>query len=140
MKKIDSLADKYFWTPILFLLENPFWLLPLFLFLFFGFRCFIPSFGDNYSNGVREGLLQKYAVKGLIWKTGEGEMVLNSFRFQRGNNSGGGSEMFYFSDAQKKDYSKFVGKNVKVFYTQALHRPYSEGGTNYRLDSIQVLE
>lgn len=139
MKKSDFWVDKYFWSPLLFLLENPFVIVPFFFFFWFLCGCFVPTVSDNYSNGVREGLLQKYTVKGFIWKTGEGEIVLNSFRMH-GRNDYGGSENFCFSDKQRKDYFKFVGKNVKVFYTQALHRPYSEGGTNYRLDSIQVLE
>jgi hypothetical protein len=139
-KHKQSLSDRFIWGPILFILKNPFWLVLTFLLLIISYG-FLPTFGDNYSNGVREGLLQKYTVKGLFWKTGEGELVLNSFKIGTvGKRTSGGTEEFNFSGNPKKDFTQFVGKNVRVYYTKAIHRPYSQGSTNYRVDSIQVLE
>ena len=52
---------------------------------------------------------------------------------------GGGNEIFNFSNTQGKDFSQCVGHNVRVYYRQAIHLPYSEGNSNYQVDSIIIL-
>lgn len=50
----------------------------LLIILFFGMS---PFFGGyHYSIGYREGVVQKFSTKGLLWKTREGEMATAAFR------------------------------------------------------------
>ena len=82
----------------------------------------------------REGYFQKFSRKGNIFKTYEGEFVLEGFGTrgaQRGNNFS--ANYFYFSviDEQIADsLEKSIGKMVKVHYTQYL-RSLPWRGDNY---------
>lgn len=91
--------------------------------------------GKNYSNGVRDGKLQKYSIKGLFNKSGEGEVILQNISITK---NGGGFEKFCFSDDKCRDFSFFVGKDVEVYYTQFFHRSSLFTETNYQIDSIKV--
>jgi hypothetical protein len=88
----------------------------------------------SYGDGFREGYFQKFSRKGNIFKTYEGEFVLEGFGTrgaQRGNNFS--ANYFYFSviDEQIADsLEKSIGKMVKVHYTQYL-RSLPWRGDNY---------
>ena len=74
---------------------------------------------NPYSDGYREGLLQKFSRKGNVLKTYEGEMVLVGFGARNGNIIN--SNYFYFSvddRAVADSMEKSLGKIVKLHYVQ----------------------
>jgi hypothetical protein len=74
---------------------------------------------NSYSDGFREGLLQKFSRKGNLFKTFEGEMVLAGFGAR--NTSMINANYFYFSvdDRGTADSLQHcLGKVVRVHYVQ----------------------
>jgi hypothetical protein len=83
--------------------------------------------GCNYSDGERIGVLTKFASKGLIWKTYEGEMNLGGLR-EQSSKSGTSyvANLWEFSiDSQNPDKEKLAeqlfdaldkGSTIKVKY------------------------
>ncbi len=74
---------------------------------------------NPYSDGYREGLLQKFSRKGNILKTFEGEMVLVGFGARNGNILN--ANYFYFSVADRTlsdSLQMCMGKIVKLHYVQ----------------------
>ncbi|MEP6846721.1 MAG: hypothetical protein ABI861_11980 [Panacibacter sp.] len=98
------------------------------------------NFFYTYSEGNRSGLLQKFSHKGNVFKTFEGELVLNSLTI------GGGvtpysSEKFYFSVADKtlgQEMMHYEGKHVVVHYTQKNGVLPWRGDTPYIVDSVTI--
>lgn len=85
---------------------------------------------NPYSDGYREGVLQKFSRKGNVFKTYEGEMIQLGFG-QRG--AAINSQYYYFSvdDVQLADtLEKSLGKIVRVHYTQ-YRRNLPWRGENY---------
>jgi hypothetical protein len=88
----------------------------------------------SYGDGFREGYFQKISRKGNLFKTYEGEMVLEGFgarNLPRVSNIS--ANYFYFSviDEQIADsLEKSLGKTIKVHYTQYL-RSLPWRGDNY---------
>lgn len=85
---------------------------------------------NPYSDGSREGVLQKFSRKGNVFKTYEGEMIQLGFG-QRG--AAINSQYFYFSvnDVALADsIEKCIGKIVKFHYTQ-YRRNLPWRGENY---------
>jgi hypothetical protein len=85
---------------------------------------------NPYSDGSREGVLQKFSRKGNVFKTYEGEMIQLGFG-QRG--AAINSQYFYFSvnDVALADsIEKCIGKIVKLHYTQ-YRRNLPWRGENY---------
>ncbi len=77
------------------------------------------SYFNTYSEGYREGLLQKFSKRGNIFKTFEGELVLLGFG-QR-NSGTVNSNFFYFSVQDKAladSLDKCMGKSMRVHYVQ----------------------
>lgn len=73
---------------------------------------------NPYSDGLREGVLQKFSRKGNVMKTYEGEIIQLGFG-QRGSNFN--AQYFYFSvdDLNVADsLQKCAGKVVELHYTQ----------------------
>ncbi len=73
----------------------------------------------TYSDGNRTGLLQKMSHKGNLFKTYEGELVLNSITAN--NNSPLSAEKFYFSVDNKNVAAKmtqYEGQRVVIHYEQ----------------------
>lgn len=73
---------------------------------------------NTYSDGYREGVLQKFSRKGNIFKTHEGEMILLGFRQRNGALN---ADYFYFSvddHAIADSLEKSLGKVVKIHYVQ----------------------
>jgi len=73
---------------------------------------------NPYSDGYREGILQKFSRKGNVMKTYEGEMIQLGFG-QRG--AAFNAQYFYFSVADVKiadSLEKCTGKVVDLHYTQ----------------------
>lgn len=74
---------------------------------------------NPYSEGYREGVLQKFSRKGNVFKTHEGEMIQLGF----GQRTGGAlnAQYFYFSVTDIKladSLENCLGKSVKLHYVQ----------------------
>lgn len=75
---------------------------------------------NAYSDGYREGVLQKFSRRGNVFKTYEGEMIQMGF----GSRNGSGAinaNYFYFSvddGAVADSLNACTGKLVKLHYTQ----------------------
>lgn len=85
---------------------------------------------NPYSDGYREGVLQKFSRKGNFFKTYEGEMIQLGFG-QR--NSSFNAQYFYFSvvDIELADsLENCMGKRVKLHYVQ-YRRTLPWRGDNY---------
>lgn len=85
---------------------------------------------NPYSDGYREGVLQKFSRKGNVFKTYEGEMIQLGFG-QRG--AAINSQYFYFSVADEKvadSLEDCLGKIVKLHYVQ-YRRSLSWRGEDY---------
>lgn len=97
---------------------------------------FVPTFGENYSEGVGYGYFQKYSCKGIFFKTGEGEVVLKS-----SDGSAKGEmpvfEVFKFSDKNCGAWDSLVGQPVVVRYTQPYHMSRLDGTSGYQVISIE---
>ena len=98
------------------------------------------NFYYTYSEGNRGGLLQKFSYKGNIFKTYEGELVLNSITIG-GNVTPYSSEKFYFSVTKKEVANQLMniqGKYITVHYREKHGTLPWQGDTNYIVDSVQV--
>src|ERR1043166_5361613 len=86
-----------------------------------------------YSEGTREGLVEKFSRKGSVFKTWEGEMQQQGFG-QRGGAGNYSSKVFYFSvtdDAVADSLEHGAqGKIVRLHYKQ-YRRSLSWRGENY---------
>lgn len=94
----------------------------------------------SYSEGTRIGELYKFSHKGVIWKSYEGEMLLNDFQMQR-NTGGNVGNVFAFSvidETVAKDAEKLIGKRVKMSYQQWLIPPMTQS-TSYTVISIEEM-
>ncbi len=98
------------------------------------------KFYFTYSEGNRSGLLQKFSHKGNVFKTYEGELVLNSLTVN--GTAPFSSEKFYFSVADEalgekmKDYE---GKRVVIHYNQKNGALPWRGDTEYIVDSVRLV-
>lgn len=104
-----------------------------FLILVLGAGGYIYWFYYNaYSDGYREGILQKFSHKGNVMKTYEGELIQLGFG-QRNATSGFNAQYFSFSVADQKladSLEKCTGKVVDLHYTQ-YRRSLPWRGENY---------
>lgn len=90
---------------------------------------------NPYSEGFREGVLQKFSRKGNVFKTHEGEMIQLGF----GQRTGGSlnAQYFYFSvtDLSVADsLENCMGKSVKLHYVQ-YRRALPWRGDNHKNDN-----
>jgi hypothetical protein len=89
----------------------------------------------SYSEGDREGFLQKFSRKGWICKTWEGEILLSSM-------PGAIPERFTFSvrdDQVAKDLMAAMGKRVQLTYAQHKGVPSQcFGETEYFVEKVTV--
>jgi hypothetical protein len=92
----------------------------------------------TYSSGYRFGLLQKFSHKGNIFKTYEGEMILNSI--SSNSNVVLSSEKFLFSVTDKKlaqQLDTIQGRMVTVHYKQKNGVLSWKGESEYLVDSVK---
>ncbi|MDE3144256.1 MAG: hypothetical protein KGL19_08895 [Bacteroidota bacterium] len=95
------------------------------------------SYYYTYSDGNRSGLLQKMSHKGNIFKTYEGELILNSLMIN--GTTPVSSEKFYFSVGDKKIGEKlmqFEGLRVILHYQQKKGTLPWRGDSEYIVDSV----
>lgn len=102
---------------------------------------------NPYGEGTRVGMLQKFARKGNVFKTYEGELLQEGF----GNRNGSlMAQYFFFSvedEAVAAELEKYQGQNIKVHYTQYRRAlPWrgentsnrNQGGGQYIVDRVEV--
>ena len=85
---------------------------------------------NPYSDGYREGILQKFSRKGNVFKTHEGELIQLGFGQRSGMLN---AQYFYFSVDDEKladSLENCLGKRVKLHYTQ-YRRDLPWRGENY---------
>lgn len=95
------------------------------------------SYYYTYSDGNRSGLLQKMSHKGNIFKTYEGELILNSLIINGTNPVS--SEKFYFSVGEKRIGEKlmrFEGLRVILHYQEKKGILFWRGDSRYIVDSV----
>ncbi len=94
----------------------------------------------TYSDGNRSGLLQKFSYRGEVFKTYEGELVMNSLVVN--GTAPLSSEKFYFSVQDKtlgekmKDYE---GQRVVLHYIQKNASLFWRGDSEYIVDSVRLV-
>jgi hypothetical protein len=92
----------------------------------------------TYSEGYRAGLLQKFSLKGNIFKTYEGEMVLSSVTSSI--DVALASEKFYFSVTDQtlaNQLDTIQGQKVMVHYRQKNGVLFWKGDSKYQVDSVK---
>ena len=97
------------------------------------------KYSFTYSEGYRAGLLQKVSLKGNIFKTYEGEMILSSI--QSNANVALASEKFFFSVINKEvalQLEKMQGGSVVVHYNEKNGTLPWRGESTYLVDSVKV--
>ncbi len=97
------------------------------------------KYSFTYSEGYRAGLLQKFSLKGNIFKTYEGEMILSSV--QSNSNVAIASEKFYFSVTDKNialQLEKVQGESIVVHYRNKNGTLPWKGESPFFVDSVRV--
>ena len=97
------------------------------------------KYSFTYSEGYRAGLLQKFSLKGNIFKTYEGEMILSSV--QSNSNVAIASEKFFFSVTDKNvalQLEKVQGESIVVHYQEKNGTLPWKGENTYFVDSVRV--
>ena len=97
------------------------------------------KYSFTYSEGYRAGLLQKVSLKGNLFKTYEGEIILSSIESRA--NVAIASEKFYFSVVDKEvalQLEKIQGGTVIVHYREKNGVLPWRGESTYLVDSVKV--
>lgn len=98
------------------------------------------SGGFNFSNGYRDGYVQKFSEKGWVWKTHEGEMAMAGFR----GNKNGVSSIWSFSvlddDVRKQLEDVTEEDHVRLHYKQYWGVLPWYGDSQYRIVRVEKLE
>lgn len=97
-----------------------------------------------YSDGQRTGVVQKISNKGLIWRTWEGELVLDGIRMNVDKDGGRMTNILEFSTldegvAQKLEAAAANKKVVTLDYEQVLFPSPSKSATSYRVTAVEGL-
>jgi hypothetical protein len=95
----------------------------------------------TYSEGYRAGLLQKFSLRGNIFKTYEGEMILSSI--QSNKNVPLASEKFFFSvniGRIATQLQGLEGNMIIIHYHQKNAALPWRGETQYLVDSVRVAD
>ena len=96
--------------------------------------------GVEFSEGYREGTVQKFSRKGIIWKTDEGELAMAGFQSTGGEHPTM-SNVFPFtvSDAKIKDEIKALRATdkVRLYYKQYYFSPAWHGETGYFIYKVE---
>ncbi len=109
--------------------------------LVFGFPLYM-LIGSNihYSDGFRDGILQKASHKGILFKTYEGELALEGFKFKEGGKSGNVFEFTVDEPSIIVELDKHPGKKVRLHYKQTLSRLPWQGDTSTRIVRVETLD
>lgn len=97
--------------------------------------------GFHYSDGYREGHVQKFSHKGIIWITYEGEMALRGLRTRGSGDDVKVSNTWEFSaldpEIIKQLHDIHEYELVRIHYDQYLFSPPWRGSTGYRITKIE---
>ena len=94
----------------------------------------------TYSDGNRTGLLQKFSRKGNLYKTYEGELVLNSLTSS--SSMPLSADKFYFSVEKQLVADKLMGlegQKVILHYEEKKGALAWRGDSNYIVDSVRLV-
>lgn len=104
--------------------------------------------GISYSDGIRSGIVQKISRKGLIWKTYEGELVLDGFRFNTILDPKAGqitttSNIWTFSVkdlevVQGLERASISATRVKLTYQERIFIPPWDADTSYIITKCET--
>jgi hypothetical protein len=103
--------------------------------------------GVNYSDGVRVGVVNKFAKKGFVWKTYEGEMAQEGIT-SSGNQTGANIWEFSIDNSDSKKAEELASKlkpyvesgtKVRITYKQQWLSLWPRGGTSYYIEDVQPL-
>lgn len=90
----------------------------------------------TYSEGIRAGVLTRFAKKGFVSKTWEGQLNLNLGTVAVQNS------YWYFTVKDEKTAQKLTGlegKAVQLHYKQIIYQFWWQGDTNIFVDSVKVI-
>ena len=100
--------------------------------------------GFEFSEGFREGHVQKFSHKGIIWKTWEGEMALPGFKQVGTGDEAHMSNTFEFSvvdpQVQKEIQALHATEYVRLYYKQYFASPPTMGNSQYRIVKVEKLQ
>lgn len=106
--------------------------------------CYISS-KIEYSDGYRDGVVEKCSKKGIFFKTAEGRMVLGGMQFVDGD--GGGTltaRLFEFTCENDEVFRQIEalpsGARVRLHYRQKLTTWLPNGDTNYFVHKAEILQ
>lgn len=98
--------------------------------------------GATYSEGFRDGQLQKFSHKGLIVQSWEGELATSGFRPK--GSDGAVSNVFEFSVDDPEIISTLQklpqDTRIRVHYRQVFHNAWMYHATGYRATRIEMLK
>lgn len=110
-------------------------------FLFVAIVSFNGGLMPEYSDGDRLGVVFKFSHKGFVWRSWEGELLLNDFVLRKPGEENG-SNIFQFSvesDEIAQQVKALEGKRVKLHYRQYLLAPMRIG-TAYVITAVTPLD
>lgn len=98
----------------------------------------------EYSTGYRDGTIQKFSQKGLMFKTHEGEMILGGVTSSTSGMDGTfNREMFEFTvtdpDVVKAIEAVPPGKKVRLHYRQMATQWKTNGDTRYFIVKVEAV-
>lgn len=100
--------------------------------------------GLSYSDGYREGYVQKFSTKGIIWSTHEGELALPGLRPVGLGEDQRLTNVWEFSvnDAELVKQIKELHQNelIRLHYKQYLCSPPWKGSTSYFITKIERIK
>lgn len=119
------------------------WIFGLVLFgvVTFGFVKFTGGINITYSDGHRIGCITKLSKKGVLFKTWEGEMQMGAMA---GDGKGSAVPHVWEFSVPSDDVAKKIeeamnsGARIKVHYKQVWMNGWSNGDTDYYVDSIEL--
>jgi hypothetical protein len=100
--------------------------------------------GVHYSDGFREGRLQKFSTKGIIWSTHEGELALPGMRTHGSGDDAQLSNTWEFSvrdpEIVKQITELHESDLVRLHYSQYLWSPPWKGSTGYFVTKVEKVK
>lgn len=94
---------------------------------------FVPFAVGDYSDGARQGLLNKFSKKGVICKTYEGYLLV-------GNGQNIQPETWYFTVKDEKlaqEITSKVGQNIQLQYSEKLYASGCWGETGKEVIGVK---
>ncbi len=104
------------------------------------------GFVPNYSDGIREGELIKFSIKGFSNKSGEGQLQLSQFGLStksKASNNNNAGNLWEFSTTDPATYDAFnaaVGHKVRITYRQWFWTPTWRQDTEYNGIKVEIID